>query len=135
LQAKTDIASTGTGGRIVFVSATDVQTGLPLQAHVVAAKSAVNALSNNLAIEMGPQGVTSNVIAPGPIGATEGMGRWTPASDADKDKSSRIPLDKQGRVEDIADATVYLFSDAANYVNGDVLIGIDSSHLHVDPLC
>lgn len=37
-------------------------------------------------------------------------------------------------MKDIADATVYLFSDAANYVNGDVFIGIDSSHLHADPL-
>lgn len=88
------------------------------------AKSAVNALSNNLAIEMGPLGVTSNVIAPGPIGATEGMDRLTLASNADKDTSSRIPLGRQGSVRDIADATVYLFSDAANYVNGDILIGI-----------
>jgi peroxisomal 2,4-dienoyl-CoA reductase len=106
LQAKTDIASTGTGGRIVFVSATYFQTNLPLQTHMVVAKSAVNALSNNLAIEMGPLGVTSNVIGPGPIGATEGMDRLAPASDADKDKSSRIPLGKQGSVKDIADATV-----------------------------
>lgn len=134
LQAKKDIASTGTGSRIVFVSATYFQTGLPLQTHVAVAKFAVNAWSNNLAIEMGPLGVTSNIIAPGPIGASEGMNRLTPASDADKDGSSRIPLGKQGSVKDIADATVYLFSDAANYVNGDVLIGIDSSHLPADQL-
>jgi len=83
----------------------------------------VNALSNNLAIEMGPLGVTSNVIAPGPIEKTEGMDRLTLASDADKDMSSRIPLGRQGSVKDIADTTIYLFSDAANYVNGDILIG------------
>ena len=86
------------------------------------AKAGVNALSNNLAIEMGPLGVTSNVIAPGPIEKTEGMDRLTPAS-ADKDTPSRIPLGRQGSVKDIADATIYLFSDAANYVNGDILIG------------
>jgi 2,4-dienoyl-CoA reductase [(3E)-enoyl-CoA-producing], peroxisomal len=133
LQAETDLASAGTstGGRIVFVSATYFQTGLPLQTHVVVAKSAVNALSNNLAIEMGPLGVTSNVVAPGPIGATEGMDRLTPTSDADKDTSSSIPLGKQGSVKDIADATVYLFSDAANYVNGDVLIGRHFPPLHI----
>jgi peroxisomal 2,4-dienoyl-CoA reductase len=94
-----------------------------LQTHAVVAKAGVNALSNNLAIEMGPLGVTSNVIAPGPIEKTEGMDRLTPASDADKDTPSRIPLGRQGSVKDIADASVYLFSDAANYVNGDILVG------------
>ena len=73
---------------------------------------------------MGPLGVTSNVIAPGPIGDTEGMDRLTPASDAEND--TRIPLGRKGSVKDIADATVYLFSDGANYVNGDVLIGMGS---------
>jgi 2,4-dienoyl-CoA reductase [(3E)-enoyl-CoA-producing], peroxisomal len=92
-------------------------------------------LSNNFAIEMGPLGVTSNVTAPGPIGSTEGMDRLTPASDADKDKPSHIPLDRQGSVKNIADATVYLFSDAANYVNGDILIGISSSPNNADMLC
>ena len=90
----------------------------------MAAKAGVNALSNNLAIELGPQGVTSNVIAPGPIGDTEGMDRLTPAGDAEND--ARIPLGRKGSVKDIADATVYLFSDGANYVNGDVLIGTGS---------
>lgn len=46
-------------------------TGLPLQTHVNAAKAAVDALSNNVSIEYGPFGVTSNVISPGPIGETE----------------------------------------------------------------
>jgi peroxisomal 2,4-dienoyl-CoA reductase len=76
---------------------------------VVVAKAGINALSNNLALEMGPLGVTSNVIAPGPIEKTEGMDRLTSASDADKDTPSRIPLGRQGSVKD--------------YVNGDVLIG------------
>ncbi|KAF2158379.1 hypothetical protein M409DRAFT_61711 [Zasmidium cellare ATCC 36951] len=110
------------GGRFVFVSANMFQTGLVLQTHVGAAKSAVNALSNNMAIELGPLGITSNVIAPGPIGDTEGMDRLTPASDANTASATKIPLGRMGSVRDIADATVYLFSDAANYVNGDVLI-------------
>lgn len=90
---------------------------------MVIAKAGVNTLSNNLAIEMGPLGGTSNVVAAGPIEKAEGMDRLTPASDADKDMPSRIPLGRQSNVKDIADATIYLFSDAANYVNGDTLIG------------
>ena len=54
----------------------------------------------------------------------EGMDRLTPASDVEKASASKIPLGRMGRVRDIADATVYLFSDAGSYVNGEVLIGI-----------
>ena len=51
------------------------------------------------------------------------MDRLTPASDVEKASASKIPLGRMGRVRDIADATVYLFSDAGSYVNGEVLIG------------
>lgn len=61
----------GTGGRIIFVSATLHYRGSPFQTHVAVAKAGVDALSNNVAIEFGPLGVTSNIIAPGPIAQTE----------------------------------------------------------------
>ena len=62
-------------GRILFVSATLHYTGVPLQAHVTTAKAGIDALAANVAIEYGPRGLTSNVIAPGPIAGTEGMER------------------------------------------------------------
>jgi hypothetical protein len=46
--------------------------GTPQQLHVSAAKAAVDALTRNLAVEWGPQGIRVNAIAPGPIGDTEG---------------------------------------------------------------
>lgn len=46
-------------------------TGMAFQTHVNVAKAGVDALSNNVALEFGPLGVTSNVIAPGPIADTE----------------------------------------------------------------
>lgn len=112
-------SAAGTGGRIIFVSATIHYLGLPMQTHVAAAKAAVDALSNNVAIEYGPLGVTSNLIAPGPISGTEGMERLA-KNDIESMKASkrRIPLGRWGEVKEIADTTVYLFSDAANYVNG-----------------
>jgi peroxisomal 2,4-dienoyl-CoA reductase len=61
----------GTGGRIIFVSATLHYTGTPFQAHVAVAKAGIDALSHTVALEFGPLGVTSNVIAPGPIASTE----------------------------------------------------------------
>jgi len=112
----------GTGGRIIFVSATIHYTGLPMQAHVSAAKAAVDSLSNAIAIEYGPLGITSNIIAPGPIAGTEGMERLAKSDEASLEKSRKgIPLGRMGEVKEIADATIYLFSDAANFVTGQAL--------------
>lgn len=113
---------TGTGGRIIFISATFHYTAMPLQTHVSVAKAGVDALSNNLALEFGPRGVTSNVISPGPIGGTEGMERLSKADDL-ANSLKAIPLGRWGTVKEIADATVYLFSDAGNYVTGQALVG------------
>jgi peroxisomal 2,4-dienoyl-CoA reductase len=63
--------ASGTGGRIIFVSATLHYRGMPFQAHVSVAKAGIDSLSNSTAIEYGPRGVTSNIIAPGPIAQTE----------------------------------------------------------------
>lgn len=49
--------------------------GTALQAHVSAAKAGVDALSNVIAVEEGPRGIRSNIIAPGAIRGTEGMER------------------------------------------------------------
>ena len=110
------------GGRIIFVSATLHYTGTPLQSHVNVAKAGVDALSNSVAIEFGPRGITSNIIAPGPIEGTEGMERLARKEDAAAGQKSS-PLGRWGTVREIADATVYLFSEAASYVNGTTLVG------------
>ncbi|CZR65928.1 probable reductases with broad range of substrate specificities [Phialocephala subalpina] len=113
----------GTGGRIIFISATIQYTGVPLQTHLGAAKSAVDSLSGSIALEMGPRGVTSNVICPGAIAGTEGLSRLAKAeSSGSKDGLETIPLGRLGTVKEIADATVFLFSDAGSYVNGDRVI-------------
>lgn len=113
---------TGTGGRIIFISATIHYTTMPLQTHVSVAKAGVDALSNSASVEFGPRGVTSNIISPGPIGGTEGMERLARAEDVAASQRN-IPLGRYGTVKEIADATVYLFSDAGNYVNGQTLVG------------
>lgn len=117
----------GTGGRIIFISATIHYTTMPLQTHVSVAKAGVEVLSNSTSVEFGPRGVTSNVIAPGPIGGTEGMQRLARSEDVTA-SIKNIPLGRWGTVKEIADATVYLFSDAGNYVNGQTLVG-ESFHI------
>lgn len=119
-------SNASTGGRLIFVSATLHFIGTPFQTHVAAAKAAVDALSANAALELGPRGITSNVIAPGPIAGTEGMERLV--GDADRESAQAgVPVGRYGMVKEIADATVYLFSDAGNFVNGEVLV-VDGGH-------
>ncbi len=85
------------------------------------AKAGVDALSASTALEFGPRGVTSNIIAPGPIGGTEGMDRLSRKEDTES-AMKKVPLGRYGTVKEIADATVYLFGDAGNFVNGSVLV-------------
>ena len=95
---------------------------MALQAHVSVAKAGVDSLSHATAIEFGPRGITSNVIAPGPIENTEGMERLSQAEHRAASRKA-VPIGRWGNVKDIADATVYLFSDAANFVTGQTLVG------------
>jgi peroxisomal 2,4-dienoyl-CoA reductase len=66
--------------------------------------------------------VTANSLAPGAIAGTEGMERLASSLVTAADLGKGIPSGRWGRVKDIADATVYLFSDAGNYVNGTTLV-------------
>ncbi|KAF9218481.1 NAD(P)-binding protein [Gyrodon lividus] len=105
-------------GAYIHVSATLHYRGTPYQVHVSAAKAGIDALSAVLAVEEGPRGVRSNVIAPGPIGDTEGMSRL---SNQAASKEKPYPLGRIGHLQDVANAAVFLFSDAASYVTGQVL--------------
>lgn len=111
-----------TGGRILSVSATFHYTGMPLQAHVSAAKAAVESLMASVALEYGPYGVTANSVVPGSIGETEGMARLASSKIDMETMGKGIPSGRVGSVRDIADATVYIFSDAGNYVNGTNIV-------------
>jgi peroxisomal 2,4-dienoyl-CoA reductase len=111
-----------TGGRMISVSATFHYTGMPLQSHVSAAKAAIDSLMGSVALEYGPFGVTANTIAPGAIAGTEGMERLASKEMDHAQHTKGVPSGRWGTVRDIADATVFLFSDAGNYLNGTNVI-------------
>jgi 2,4-dienoyl-CoA reductase [(3E)-enoyl-CoA-producing], peroxisomal len=113
-------------GQILNISATLHYLGTPMQIHVSAAKAGVDALTRNLAVEWGRYGIRVNAIAPGPIGDTEGMKRLVPEPIKEKLKQ-RIPLGRFGMIADIENAAVFLCSDAANFINGAVLV-VDGGH-------
>lgn len=127
-----------TRGSILMVSATLHYTGHPLQAHVLAAKAGIDALLNALAVEFGPLGIRVNCVAPGAIGGnggendnslTEGMKRLR-GNLSVEDIAKDIPLQRMGTTTDIANATVFLFSEAGSYITGEILV-VDGGMWHI----
>ncbi|PYR39302.1 MAG: dehydrogenase [Acidobacteria bacterium] len=109
------------GGTVVNISATLPYLGTIGQSHAAAAKAGVDSLTRTLAVEWGPHGIRVNGIAPGPIEGTEGVRRLT----TEKSRASALtscPLGRMGTTDDIANAALYLASDAASYVNGVTLV-------------
>ena len=115
-------------GTYLHISATLHYSGLPWQSAPSAAKAGIDAFSNALAVELGPFGVRSNCIAPGLIAGTEGADRLVPQGGEDFVEGF-IPIQRVGNKWDIANATVFLFSEAASWVNGQV-IAVDGGHMH-----
>jgi len=109
------------GGLILNISATLHHGGTPGQAHVAAAKAAVDALTRTLAVEWGPQGIRVNAIAPGPIGDTEGTRRLLPGEAVDKVRAV-IPIRRLGSIDDIVNLALFVLSDAGANLNGAVLV-------------
>lgn len=90
----------------------------------------MDAISNVIAVEEGPRGIRSNVIAPGPIGNTEGMARLM--NNSESKYKSVLPLGRMGDIKDVANATVFLFSDAASWLTGQIIAvdgGSEVSHV------
>ena len=109
----------GAGGRIInfsTVATDDAPAGLGIYA---ASKASVEALTASLARELGPRGVTVNVVRPGPV-ETDMLGAL--ADDAFRAHAvSRTPLGRLGRPEDVAAAVAFFASDDAGFITGQSL--------------
>lgn len=116
--AKLMIAS---GGRIINIASIVGTNGNPGQAAYGSSKAGIVGLTKSAAKELGPVGITVNAIAPGLID-TDMVANLTSEQRAKLIKN--IPLGRSGTADEAASVAVFLASDSAAYVNGQI-IGVD----------
>lgn len=105
-------------GRIINIVSVVGQMGNPGQANYCASKAGLMGLTRSNAHELAKRNITVNAVAPGFI-ATD-MTAALP-EDQRQELASRIPLARLGSVEDIAHAVLFLASDQAGYITGQVI--------------
>jgi NAD(P)-dependent dehydrogenase (short-subunit alcohol dehydrogenase family) len=113
------LASQGSGGSIVLIASTVGLQGMPFGVTYAAAKAGVMSLARTAAIEWGPLGIRVNAVAPGSIKTAKNAAS-TPAVDPPADRAA-IPLGRRGVPDDIAGPVLFLLSDLAAYVSGQVI--------------
>lgn len=110
----------GHGRVLVTSSVAGPRVAYPGLAHYCASKSGINGFIRAAALELASEGITVNGIEPGMIA--------TPASsnlgdDAHQARlAARIPLGRLGQPEDVANAMLFLASDAASYITGQTIV-------------
>src|SRR5437660_4665016 len=110
------------GGKVVLVSSTAGQRGEAFHADYAATKGAIIALTKSLAVELAPRQIGVNCVAPGwvdtemsaqPYGREAGRGK--------REIEETIPLGRVASAEDVAGPIVFLCSDLARHITGEIL--------------
>ena len=113
------------GGRIVNISSSHSLVFQRRTTAYTVAKGALNTLTQALAVEFGPQGITVNCIAAGAV-STPG---WPASPQGEEAWIRRAPRARMGLAADIADAVVFLASPQADYITGQILC-VDGGYVH-----
>jgi 3-oxoacyl-[acyl-carrier protein] reductase len=112
-------------GSLIAIGGQSSLTGRPDTAAVTAAKTGLLGFVRALAAELGPSGIRANMVIPGFIDTERRYADWYPefrkAPPGAPEQLRQIPLGRLGRPEEIADACVFLASDASAYITGDTI--------------
>src|SRR5712671_6827751 len=114
-------------GSIVNLSSTAGQRGAPGASIYVASKHAVEGLTKSAALEAAAFGVRVNAVAPGPV-ETGMLDRFTGGGERKAAFVAGVPLKRAGRPEEIAQAIVFVASDKASFVTGQIF-GVNGGRL------
>jgi NAD(P)-dependent dehydrogenase (short-subunit alcohol dehydrogenase family) len=107
------------GGAIVFVSSINGVLSNPGYGAYGAAKAALNSLTRTIALEYGRYGIRANAVAPGQVESERSSEQLDP--EERNAASECYPLLRYGTPDEVADAIVFLCSDAASFISGTVL--------------
>lgn len=108
------------GGAMTFIASVSGLTGAPLHAAYGAAKAGLVSLVRSTAVELGPGGVRVNAVAPGVV-MTPRVGAML-GEEGRRRNADNAPLRRVAEPDDIASAVLFLQSDLAAYVTGQVLV-------------
>jgi NAD(P)-dependent dehydrogenase (short-subunit alcohol dehydrogenase family) len=108
-------------GRIVNIGSLSTFVALYEVAAYGASKAAVASLTKSLALEWGPRGVCVNAIAPG-VFRTDINRALLDGTERGREFLLRTPMKRFGRVDELVGAVVFLASESASFVNGEILV-------------
>lgn len=107
---------------ILNVVTTYAWTGSGYVVPSACAKAGVLAMTRSLAVEWGKYGIRSNAVAPGPFPTKGAWSRLLPGELMEKfDMTKKVPLNRLGKREELADLVTYLISPYSGYINGEVV--------------
>lgn len=115
----------GRKGVVLSVTGSGVESGRPFMVPLTVAKAGVLALMRSLAVEWGRHGIRCVAVAPG-LFRTEGAAERLSPGGRVIDPAKGVPLGRAGELSELADLAVFLVSDAASYISGD-MISIDGA--------
>ncbi len=107
-------------GRIINIASLSTYVALHEVAAYGASKAAVGALTKSLAVEWGPKGVCVNAIAPG-VFRTQLNAGLLDGTERGRELKLRTPMGRFGNVDELVGAGIFLASEAASFVNGEIL--------------